>query len=312
MGVQKSDTLLDLLAECQGADTGTLYESRGTLGISYRTRTSLYNQPVVLDLDYEGGEIAPPFQPVDDDQRTRNDITVKRQDGSDARAVLETGRMSVLSPTKGGVGRYDSSVTVNVESDGQLPDIARWLVHLGTVDETRYPTIRVNLANPTVAAAAIENAVLDVDVNDRVTVSNPKAGQTPDQITQLVQGYTETLNRFEHSVAFNCSPESPYQVLTLDGGSECRLDSDDSTLAAAVTSSATSLSVAVVGSTLWTTSVSEMPFEIKVGGEVMSVTAISGATSPQTFTVTRSVNGVVKAHSVGAEVHLARPSILAL
>jgi hypothetical protein len=34
--------------------------------------------------------------------------------------------------------------------------------------------------------------------------------------------------------------------------------------------------------------------------------------NPQTFTVTRSVNGVVKAHSAGADVRLAYPAITAL
>lgn len=44
----------------------------------------------------------------------------------------------------------------------------------------------------------------------------------------------------------------------------------------------------------------------------MTVTAVSGASSPQTFTVTRSVNAVVKAHSSAADVRLAQPMILSL
>jgi hypothetical protein len=46
---------------------------------------------------------------------------------------------------------------------------------------------------------------------------------------------------------------------------------------------------------------------VNVGGERVTVTNITGASSPQTFTVTRSVNGVIKAHSAGAEVHLWSP-----
>jgi hypothetical protein len=42
------------------------------------------------------------------------------------------------------------------------------------------------------------------------------------------------------------------------------------------------------------------------------VTAISGSSSPQTFTVTRSVNGVVKAQSSGAAVALFQPSYVTL
>jgi hypothetical protein len=38
----------------------------------------------------------------------------------------------------------------------------------------------------------------------------------------------------------------------------------------------------------------------------MTVTNISGLSSPQTFTVTRSTNGVVKAQAAGAAVVLQR------
>ena len=39
------------------------------------------------------------------------------------------------------------------------------------------------------------------------------------------------------------------------------------------------------------------------------MTAVSGASSPQTFTVTRSINGVVKIHSAGETVELAQPRV---
>jgi hypothetical protein len=56
---------------------------------------------------------------------------------------------------------------------------------------------------------------------------------------------------------------------------------------------------------LWTTT--GTPFDINLDGERCTVTAVSGASSPQTFTVTRSVNGVSKAHAVGATVALWTP-----
>jgi hypothetical protein len=56
----------------------------------------------------------------------------------------------------------------------------------------------------------------------------------------------------------------------------------------------------------------EFPFDISVGGEVMTVTSISSGTSPQTFTVTRSINGVVKTQTAGTDVRLAYPTIIAL
>lgn len=74
----------------------------------------------------------------------------------------------------------------------------------------------------------------------------------------------------------------------------------------------TSLSVATTLGPLWTTTPAQMPIHLNVDGEKVTATAISGATSPQTFTVTRAVNGVQKAHSVGASVSLWDPARRAL
>ena len=56
----------------------------------------------------------------------------------------------------------------------------------------------------------------------------------------------------------------------------------------------------------------QFPFDIVVTGERMTVTAISSTTTPQLFTVIRSVNGVQKAHNAGEPVNLYHPAIAAL
>lgn len=310
MGPQRVNTLLALLDECAEADQGTLYESLGELGLTYRERGSLYNQPAVLTLDYEGEQLSLPFDPVDDDQLTRNDVTANRTNGGSAREEITEGRLSVLPPPEG-VGRYDTGVTVNVYSDEQLLDIAGWLAHVGTTDETRYPTVGIDHAaiagDPDLAAA-----VLQFGLDDRFEIINPKVGQVPDTISQLARGYAEHISYLRHSIAINAAPASPYQVLAL-GGAGSRLDSDGSALASGVTNSATSFSVATATGPLWTTDAADLPIEFTLGGEVVSVGAISGASSPQTFSsITRSVNGVVKAHSSGAALRLTYRATLAL
>lgn len=57
---------------------------------------------------------------------------------------------------------------------------------------------------------------------------------------------------------------------------------------------------------------SEFPFDLAVNGEQVTVTAITGAGTPQQVAVTRSVNSVVKAQPAGADVRLAHPTIAAL
>lgn len=303
LGPQDTATVLDQLNETADGDLGELYESKGEIGLAYRTRSSMYSQAAALNLDYSAGQVALPLEPVDDDQQSRNDITVNRLNGLNAEAELTVGRMSTQTSDSGGIGPYPTTYTLNVYSDNVLPSIAEWLLAVGTVDEARYPAITVNLANPNVVAAALGSDALSVDIGDCLTVSNPKTGTTPDQIRQIVRGYTETLNVFTHKIQFNCTPESPYRVGKYDATPLFRYDSVTSTLVSGVTSSATSISVANIGEP-WTTDPTQMPIPILISGELMNVTAVSGASTPQTFTVVRAVNGVAKAQLAGAVVQI--------
>lgn len=309
VGSQGAKTLLDLLQAAADADGGVLYEPRGVLGLAYRTRTSLYNQTASLALDYAAGHVAPPLEPLDDDQAVRNDVTVTRTDGSSARAVLDTGPLSTQAPPAG-VGVYDEDLRLNVFSDDQLADIASWRVHLGTWDESRYPTVTVDLS----AVPALIGDASEVDVGDFLSIDNPPAWLPTNLIELLAQGYTERLSPFEWRITWNATPAGPYTVGVLDSATLGKLDTDGSTLAEDLTTTETAVDVATTNasSPLWTTAGGEFPFDIRVGGERMTVTAISGASSPQTFTVTRSVNGVVKTHSTGADVRLWAPLVLAL
>lgn len=308
MGPQLPGTLLELLRECADADQGLLYEPRTMLGLSYRTRVSLHNQSAALSLDYASQHLTE-LDPVDDDQAVRNDVTVARASASSYRTTLDEGALSTQDPPNG-VGRYTDSLTVNVETDGLLPDLAGWRLHLGTVDEPRYPAIGVQLERaPFVASAALTSDVVDTDVGDQLTLTGLPAWLPPDDVDQLVRGYTETLSNFSHAVTFVGEPASPWQVGIYDDPGT-RYTSDGSTLAAAVTSSATSLSIATPAGPLW--GHGDGDFDIAIGGEVMTVTAVSGTSSPQTFTVTRAVNGVSKAQAAGQVVELAPPMTYAI
>ncbi|MFE7517631.1 hypothetical protein ACFU8I_41350, partial [Streptomyces sp. NPDC057540] len=145
LGSQRPADLLTLLQDCADADGGILYESKTDTSLAYRDLRTLYNQTPRLVLSYTAdGEIGPPLEPVEDDQRVRNDITVTRTAGSSARAVQETGPMSTAAPPNG-IGVYDDSVTLNVADDSQPEQIANWRLHLGTWDEARYPSVRLML-----------------------------------------------------------------------------------------------------------------------------------------------------------------------
>jgi hypothetical protein len=56
----------------------------------------------------------------------------------------------------------------------------------------------------------------------------------------------------------------------------------------------------------------EFPIAVTVGGETVNVHGISGTSSPQTFYVDRSRNGIVKPQTAGTALSLARPAVRAL
>lgn len=307
MGPQRIDTLINLLRECEDTDAGFLYESREEFALQYRTRYSLYNRSTTLALSYSAHQLDS-ILPDDDDLLVRNDIKVSRKNGSSAIAVLEEGSLSIQPPPDG-VGRYDEELTINTSTDDVLPDHAGWHLHLGTVDESRYPEIAMLLNNVAFTGSlSLSESVLDLDVGSRLTVSNlptwlPPGNAAGNTITEAVLGLTETLSNFEHMIEVNCTPELPYHIgvysTANNSPNETRYapDPGGSTLATDISTTATSFDViTAAGSATWGASSS---FTILIGGERMTVTGISGSSSPQTFTVTRSVNGIVKTHKAG-------------
>jgi hypothetical protein len=303
MGPQRSGTLLELLEECEAADGGMLVEDRERSGLVYRTRASLYNQTPKLTLSY-GQRGLTEAEPVDDDSNLRNDVTVQRDGGSTGRAELTEGRLSVEDPPVG-VGRYDDSVTLNLYADSQAEPVANWLMHLGTVDEARYPVITLLLHR----APELIPTVLDLAEGDLIRLTDLPAWMPPGPVDLIVQGLSEEIGVRMWAVSLVCAPGSPWRVAVADDSTLAVAGTEWSTLAAGVTASATTLSVATASGPLW---VFETAFDIRVGGEVMRVTGISGASSPQTFTVTRGVNGISKAHASGAAVELVVPARVAL
>jgi len=303
MGPQSARTLLELVAECADADGGMVHDRRDAAALRYRTRAADYNTTPALTLSY--GELADGLEPVDDDQLIRNDITVEREGGSSVRVAREDGPLSVQNPPDG-VGQYEESVTLNVASDDQLTDIASWRLHLGTVDEARVPVVTVKLHRQ----PHLIPGVLATDVRSRIQLTGLPPWLPPGPVDLLVNGYRETLEPFRWVVEYNCVPGSPWRVGVVGDTTLGRADTDGAELAAPVDADDTTLMVATTAGPLWTTD--ETPFDVVVGGEVMRVTTVAGASSPQTVTVARSINGIAKSHAAGAQVRLAQPAITAL
>lgn len=207
MGPQQVDTLMNVLQSCADMDRGQLYETRGQLGVGYRTRVNLQNQSPALTASYTGATLSQVPQPVEDDQYVVNYMTVTRNGGSSATYSLASGAMSVQDPPNG-AGLYQNSATAYAYSDSQLANLAQWIVTLGTVDEYRFPQLTFSMARPQVAS--LFAAIPGLDIGDYIEVTSPPSFLQPGAIKQLVLGYTESINARKWDITFNCVPESPY------------------------------------------------------------------------------------------------------
>lgn len=304
VGAQRLDTLLNNLFQAAEADQGILGEPRDALGLRYRTRASIYDQ-TGLALNYGAGHIAQ-FKPVEDDQNVLNDVTAQRDDGSSARVVVTDGPLGTDA-----IGTYSESQSWNVYSDDQLPGVAGWRARLGTWDEARFPTVGVNLAADAVGSSAtLSGQVAAVDSGDYLSIASPPSYLPPDTIRLLAEGASEFLSVFDWMITWNCVPAGPWTVLEYGSTSSDasppvgRYSPDSLKLHTTVNSSATSWQVD--STPLFTTSAAQFPQHVRIGGEVVTVTAVSGAANPQTWTVTRSFNGVIKGHDISnpAEVDI--------
>lgn len=311
-GPQYPDALLALLREAADLDRGILLDDRLRVGLTYRPVRELYNHDPDLVLDYSAGQVAPPLDPTLDDQRTRNDITVQRRDGDSVQVTLDVGAMSTQPPPDG-VGRVQESSTINAMSDGLLGDQAGWRLHLGTADEIRFPRVTVDLdANPELAGLAS-----NLRPGDRIAVTSLPSELSPDALSLLVQGYTETIGSHRRKITFNCTPENPYHIAQIEHAVYATLGSDSATVdeVGGLDETETSIFVDAGAGPDW---IHEgIDYDIVIGGERMTVTDVGAPTG--TFpnrlfnlTVTRSVNGVVKSHPDGAPVAMFDPAYIGL
>jgi hypothetical protein len=277
MGYQVADTFTNLIQQPAVTSAGLLFEARDQDALILRERGTLYNQAAKLTLDHSAHQLSGPLDPVDDDAMTRNDVTVTRIGGSSVQQQQTAGTLSIQPPPNG-VGDYSTSYNLSLGADSQVADQAGWRLHLGTVDRPRYPAIPINLRHSTFTTSVdMMNAALTIDIGDRLVVTSPPPWMPPDPISQIVLGYTETLGIWEHDIVFNCAPEDPYRVGLLDDVVLGHLDTDGTVLLTPAGPTDTTLNVvsSYPSGPAWTAAGVDLPVDIAVGGERMTVTAVA-------------------------------------
>ena len=226
MGAQPDGTLLDVLRAAEKADAGGILrdsigvEANTSPSLVYITRTGRYNElRSVLALNYASGHLSEPLDPVDDDAQLRNQAKVNREGGASARYVDSTSALGAAAyPT--GVGPYPFEDTYATYLDSGLPYLASWVVRRGTVDETRWPALTVDLVKNT-------SLVTDAEAlrpGHRITVSNLPTFSGATSAALQVVGWREHLTGWERRITFICEPGSPFLVFELNNSTYGRLD----------------------------------------------------------------------------------------
>lgn len=301
-GAQPQGTLIDLLRDCELTDSGILSDGRSA-GLYYRGRRDFHGTLPTMTFDVSAGDLADEFQPADDDRLNVNKATATKYAGSSATYVNTDGPAGTAATDV-----YDTSVKVNPHANADLISHASWIVHCGTITGYRFPRVHFAIHR----TPDLLGDWLAADLGDRIDVIyiNTVRTQLPEAVELGLVGYRERIDQFTWSIEMNCVPWQTFKAGRFTSGQALRLASDGSTLAASASAGATSLSVATASGPIWTTDAADFPMTIEVEGIPIEVTAISGASSPQTFTVTGS--DVTKALSTGSAVTIYQPYVLGL
>lgn len=309
MGPQGVKTFPELVRECEATDQGFLYEGVADFGLVYQSHTERENLDPALTLDYTAGHVAPPLEATDDDTGLINDVTVTRDGGSSSRLVAAD-PLDELSTVN--VGTAPDSQTYSLHTDDQTYQIAGYRLRLGIWPGYRYPGLTMNLA----AAPDLIDDWCTADLAFRAAITNPPSDIGPDDPSVIVEGYGETLGQYDWDVGANCSLEGPLRVSLVSNTSGDTdedlgyLDFDTLTLHTGVNTTAGTWLIDAVP--IDAAVADDLPRHMMCEGELITVTVVSGSSAPQTWTVTRSVNGVVKSHLANVAISLAHPFVMAL
>ena len=307
MGPQTPNTFLGLVQGCADVELGYLYDGVSQ-GLAFIAQDQITSLAAAMTLDASLGQPAQPLTPVDDDYLTVNQFTASRTNGS---SYTYADMVSPLSTVE--IGEYAQSAALPFFEDGeQLSDYASWKVGAGTVPGYRWtPLLFWIHRDPELLAVWLKAGVMSrVDITNLSAVRS-QFPSTPE--STLVQGYTETIDQFLYTVSCNTSPYAPWRVgeFAADTGDSnpylLRADTDGSTVTQAYAAGATSIQVATaVGFPVWTTNSDDCPLQINVQGYPVTVTAITGSSSPQTFTV----SALPVAVPANASISLWQPTLL--
>lgn len=270
---------------------GTVFVTRDGK-VAFRGRASLFDQTPVLSISdaYGSDPWVLALSPEYGDWLLRNDVTIQR-DGGEVGTAQDSGSIGEYL-SQG----YSLSGLMN-QSDNDSINGAQLIVE--NYSEPKLRVSQVTLFPRKDPTGALWADVLPLELGDWITLSwKPQGTGAAIELTCVVEQIKHSYRSGgkDWSVVLSLSP-------ALEGSmSYDWLDSDASDLAANINNSTTT--VTLTYSTQWTNA--DVPFNIIMDSEVMTVTAVTPGSPNTTFTVTRAQEGTTAAsHTAGADIRLA-------
>lgn len=310
LGAQPSGKAEELFQAIALAERGILGEARDDMVLLFVTRASLYNRDARLPLTYGQQGESPTLEPEEPLADVVNTYTATRRKGTSYTATEPSGPLGAADyPT--GVGPRPGGDELQLADDDQVQPAAWWETHLGTWDEPRYKITVPVWKLDDAGKPELSRAATACMPGDRIVITTPPPPLPTLPIDAQVRAWEETYrpgpeddDTARTKLVFTTVPNRPWMVGVVGVDP---IESDGTTLDADIISSDTALVVDVVGE-LWPTS-GATPFVAVIrDAERVTVTAISGGSSPQTFTVTRGLDGgEAFDHPAGSAVTLYQP-----
>ena len=271
MGPQRIASLIELLRECEAVE-GCLMHDNGVsstdTGLLFFPAADIkHNVETQLTLNFNAGHIALSFEPTLDDLDAVNDVEAQTSGGGFAR-VLDQEAIDIEGDAK-------TQISVNLLDDTFLDDIAGREVALGTAPGMRYGSTGFNLR----ASPELAQQWLWSQLSSKLDIVNPPSQYPPDTIESFIEGYTETIGLTSWTVQCNLSPASPWRAQRLaDTSGDMSvfagyLDADSAILHSAENTTDTLMVVDCYPNC--TTTADDLPFDVFVGSERVTVTASS-------------------------------------
>jgi len=305
LGPQPTGSALAVLRDAEDADLGVLYERRDGR-LTYQANRDRYNATVALTLRYQDVQ---GVYPNDDDRDIYNRITATRPDGAFGTAEQTSG--PVGSNTSTGIGPRPVPVSRNLYLPDDLSNVAGWLLRIKTIDKPRYAVVIDLTAMPSLAAG-----VLACDIGSRIKIAGaPAEDHGPDALDLIIEGEQITYERGQLLVTWYCEPYEPWLVLIeANAAAPSAFDGREAHPGSTLTSEILpgTASVAVTNNPPVSWAATDLPYALRIGGEVVMCTVVAGTGASQTLTLSRSINGVIKKHPAGTQVQVVQPVAEAL